>query len=253
VKVAYHLVEARRQRLAELLREHAYLPVGELCRRLHISESTARRDLAVLAKAHKVRRTYGGALLEYAEEFDSFQQRQARARKAKEAIAQQSRSLVRSGMRLYLDGGTTLHYVARSLAASPALELTVLTNNVHIADLLGDYSNFEVELAGGRFLKRQGCCLGAVTERSIQRNDFDLAFLGAEAVTAHGVFNSVEAIVRVQKIAMKRAAGSALCIDATKLAAEPPDSRLGSLADFHHVLTDASPEQLAELRVAESV
>ena len=252
VKVAYHLVEARRQRLAELLREHAYLPVSELCRRLKISESTARRDLAVLAKAHKIRRTYGGALLEYAEEFDSFQQRQTRAKKAKQMIAGQARPLVRSGMRLYLDGGTTLHYVALALAAAPALELFVLTNNVQIADLLGDYPNFEVELAGGRFLKRQGCCLGPVTERTIHRNSFDLAFLGAEAVNARGIYNSVQAIVRVQKIAMKQAAQIVLCFDATKLLAEPPESRLGKLHEFHHILTDASADQLAELRVAEA-
>lgn len=251
VKVAYHLVEARRQRLAELLREHAYLPVSELCRRLQISESTARRDLAVLERTHQIRRTYGGALSDYNQGFASFEQRLQRAREAKQAIADQARALVQPGMRLYLDGGTTLHYVATTLAAPPSLELRIFTNNVRIADLLGEDPAFDITLIGGRYLQRQACCLGPFTERAVRKQSFDLAFLGAEAVSRDGVFNSVEAIAEVQRIAIDQAALAVLCADATKLGLDPlPPARVGDLADFHHLLSDASPERLAELNIA---
>ena len=43
------IVNARRERLRELIRVGGFLPVAEICRRLEIPEATARRDLAVIA------------------------------------------------------------------------------------------------------------------------------------------------------------------------------------------------------------
>ena len=51
MKVPLHIVKARRARLAQMLKEHQYLPVGEVCARLGISEATARRDLEELEQA----------------------------------------------------------------------------------------------------------------------------------------------------------------------------------------------------------
>jgi predicted ArsR family transcriptional regulator len=41
----------------QLLEQHRYLPVKELCRRLGVSEATARRDLAALVHEKKITRT----------------------------------------------------------------------------------------------------------------------------------------------------------------------------------------------------
>jgi len=53
MRVPLHVVEARREKLAALIDRHRYLPVHELCRRLGVSEATARRDLASLASRNK--------------------------------------------------------------------------------------------------------------------------------------------------------------------------------------------------------
>ena len=50
MRVPLHIVEARRDKLASLIETHRYLPLRELCKRLGVSEATARRDLAELAK-----------------------------------------------------------------------------------------------------------------------------------------------------------------------------------------------------------
>lgn len=57
MKVPLHVVKARRERLAAMLAQYGYMPVGELCRRLEVSEATARRDLAALAGEKKIKRT----------------------------------------------------------------------------------------------------------------------------------------------------------------------------------------------------
>ena len=43
MRVPIHVVEARREKLAALIERYRYLPVGELCRHLGVSEATARR------------------------------------------------------------------------------------------------------------------------------------------------------------------------------------------------------------------
>ena len=65
MKVAYEVVKARRDQLAQLLAEHQYLPLAEVCARLGISEATARRDLTALERDHAITRTYGGAVGDY--------------------------------------------------------------------------------------------------------------------------------------------------------------------------------------------
>ena len=52
MKVPLHIVLARRERLAQIIEQHRYLPVKELCRRLEVSEATLRRDLAALVQAN---------------------------------------------------------------------------------------------------------------------------------------------------------------------------------------------------------
>src|SRR4051812_50149284 len=75
MRVADHVVQARRQRLAGLLARHHYLSLGDLCERLEVSEPTARRDLAALEAEQAITRTHGGALVEYNQKFPSFRDR----------------------------------------------------------------------------------------------------------------------------------------------------------------------------------
>ena len=71
---------ARRKSLAELLENHRYLPLAEVCARLGISQATARRDLRVLVREKKITRTYGGALGTFDATFASFADRRATRR-----------------------------------------------------------------------------------------------------------------------------------------------------------------------------
>src|ERR671910_1869564 len=68
--------EQRQQRMAELVRETGSVAVPELEEEFEVSAATARRDLAVLERQGKVKRTHGGAVLPaLTQHEDSFQQR----------------------------------------------------------------------------------------------------------------------------------------------------------------------------------
>ena len=44
MKVARHIIEARREAIAKLLSKVGYVPVLEICKQFNVSEATARRD-----------------------------------------------------------------------------------------------------------------------------------------------------------------------------------------------------------------
>ena len=48
MRVPQHLVDRRREELRSLIRRDGFLPVAEICRRLGVSEATARRDLVAV-------------------------------------------------------------------------------------------------------------------------------------------------------------------------------------------------------------
>ena len=114
MKVPFHIVQARRDRLAELLGQHHYLPVKELCRRLEVSEATTRRDLAALVGEKKIKRTHGGALSEFNDRFPSFRDRQGKAARAKAKIAKAALAFMEPGGIYFLDSGTTICAMAEA-------------------------------------------------------------------------------------------------------------------------------------------
>ena len=115
MRVAIDIVNARRERLRELIHVDGFLPVAEICRRLEISEATARRDLAVIAGEGHITRTRGGARANYNASFDSLAQRSHRARRPKEKIALAALALLPPKGTVFLDAGTTILAVARAL------------------------------------------------------------------------------------------------------------------------------------------
>jgi len=243
VKVALHLVEARRDRLAGLLQRHRYLPLGQVCRRLNISEATARRDLTALVKAKRITRTYGGALSDFSNTFTSFAERQNQAEAAKTRIAKAALRHLKPGMTCYLDAGTTMLYLADALSRSPLSSATIVTNNLPVAEVLAEVAGLEVHLIGGLLLRRQSVLLGDKACANAQRWKFDLAFLGAEGMTPRGLFNSQEDVVRYQRIVAARSKCVAFCLDATKLSHEAAQFLL-PWPQIDLLITDASSKAL---------
>src|SRR4051812_8801062 len=123
MKVPFHIVQARRDRLAQLIQSQGYLPLAEVCERLRISPATARRDLAALEGARTITRTYGGALIEYDQRFASFRERQLTNRERKARIARAALALIKPGSTCFLDAGTTVHALAEAIAAGPVRPL----------------------------------------------------------------------------------------------------------------------------------
>jgi DeoR/GlpR family transcriptional regulator of sugar metabolism len=216
MRVADHVVQARRQRLASLLARHHYLSLGELCDRLEVSEPTARRDLAALAADQAITRTHGGALIEYNQKFPSFRDRLGRASTIKRRLAGAAARLLKPGQTVWLDGGTTVYYVAEALADRRPEGLVVVTHNMPAAELLADLGDVDVHLLGGQYFRRTSLLLGPRTVTAARRWRFDIALLGVEGIDRAGLWNSLKDVVALQRVVIRASALSVVLADAIK-------------------------------------
>lgn len=243
MRVPQHIVDARRERLRGLIRQDGFLPIADICRALEISEATARRDLSAIEAEGHITRTYGGALADYNTSFASLGERAKRARSAKAFIAKTAVAHTPVRGTVFLDAGTTVMAVARLLARRRNQELTVVTNNLAIASVLGGAPGVTLHLLGGVFLHRQATLFGDRAVQALREWTFDTALLGGEAMNAEGIWNSHPDVIRLQRAALERSRESLFCLDASKLGHNTPH-RVADWKDVGHLVTDATFAQL---------
>jgi DeoR/GlpR family transcriptional regulator of sugar metabolism len=249
MRVPLHIVEARRERLRELIRRDGFLPLADICRHFDISEATARRDLASIEAAGHITRTYGGALADYNSSFASLGERTKRARSAKSRIARAAVRHVPLSGTIFLDAGTTVLALARLLTRRKNHSITVVTNSLAVASVLGGAPGITLQLLGGIFLHRQATLFGNHAVTALTGTKIDAAFLGAEAMNAEGIWNSHEEVVNLQRAVLHTASRVYFCIDATKLNRNTPH-RVATWNEGHRLVTDASAAQLRNAGIA---
>jgi len=253
MRVPQHIVDARRERLRGLIRHDGFLPIGDICRALDVSEATARRDLSAIEAEGHITRTYGGALADYNTSFASVGERAKRARTAKALIARAAVAHAPTRGTLFLDAGTTVMAIARLLARRRNQELIAVTNSLSIASVLGGAPGVTLHLLGGVFLHRQATLFGDHAVAALREWKFDTAFLGGEAMNAEGIWNSHPDVIRLQRTALEHAREALFCLDATKLNHATPH-RVATWDEVSRLVTDASAAQLhaAGLRLKKS-
>lgn len=238
MKVPLHIVLARRDKLAKLIEQERYLPIKELCKRLGVSEATARRDLAALVHDGRVTRTYGGALSEFNDRFPSFRERRGQASPGKVRIARQTLPLFVPGGTYFFDSGTTLFAVAEAFREAPVTPVKIVTSNLPVAEILATIPGVQVFLVAGQLFHLQSTLLGEEAQRSIEFWKFDLSLLSAEGMTSDGLWNSQAEIVAQQKTVLRQSLRNVFCIDCSKLGKTAPHF-LVDWSEVGGLITDA--------------
>jgi DeoR/GlpR family transcriptional regulator of sugar metabolism len=192
--------------------------VEQLSEALGVSEATVRRDLTMLAKERRLVRTYGGAtaLVGAHEPEASLEERKSSQREQKEAIAQAAALHVKDGDTVLLDGGTTCAALARHLSAHR--DLHVVTNNLLAVMTLANVPGMRITLMGGDLRASSMSTLGPLAELVLSRLSVDLAFLGADGVTADfGLCEASAEQAYLKDCIIRRAASVVVLADANKL------------------------------------
>ncbi len=208
--------EVRLRRLHDAVIGEGSVRVTDLGPRLGVSDETVRRDLDELAQQGLVVRTRGGAvapgtlLVEHPHRV-----RQLENPAEKQAIARAVlEHLVRPGMAIALDTGSTSLEVARALRNQ---EVTLVTNSLPITtELLG--SSCTVVIVGGVGRAKSLSVTGPIAERSIDNFRFDLALISAPAFAVDvGPMDTDLEEIEIKRRFMARAARTYAVVDHTKL------------------------------------
>ncbi|MFB8369681.1 DeoR/GlpR family DNA-binding transcription regulator [Pseudarthrobacter sp. NPDC055928] len=206
----------RRERIVQLAGEMGVANVAAIARQFNVTPSTVRRDLALLSSSGRLARTYGGAIATVGKLESTLAVRSREAYEQKAAIASWAVGQIGQGDSVLLDAGSTCALVARSLPADSALTVTtpslVALNHVHARE------DLEVFCLGGRLRATSDSFIGPLTESTLERMSFDIAFLGADSVLPTG--EVVEADLeqtRLKELMARRARKVYVLVHASKL------------------------------------
>ncbi|MBK7496645.1 MAG: DeoR/GlpR transcriptional regulator [Candidatus Omnitrophica bacterium] len=109
--------EANRQAaILNFLRQEKKASVADLSQMFEASEATIRRDLTKLENKGHLVKTYGGALLSTSTQFEfSYNERLLKNVREKKRIGALAARMVKSGLSIFLDSGTTALQIAMNL------------------------------------------------------------------------------------------------------------------------------------------
>ena len=201
------------------VRESGSVTVAGLEKELGISAATARRDLALLERQGKVKRTHGGAVPPgLTQHEDSFQQRLGEAVEQKKRLARAAAALLGADETVFIDSSTTAYYAARRILAGTS-GVTCLTNLVPVMDLFSnaDPSGRSMVGLGGIFRALTLSFVGPCTIHTIESYMADRTFLSVKGITAEGYLTGINPLeAEVKKAMIRHAERPVLLVDGRK-------------------------------------
>ncbi len=227
----------RQTEILELARSEGRVVVEDLAQRFDVTLQTIRRDLAELADAGHLERVHGGATLRTGVTNLGYEQRRRMNEGAKAVIARACAAAIPNNCSLILNLGTTTEAVARELLGHS--NITVVTNNMNVANILTANPGCEIMVAGGALRRSDGGLVGELTTQFFEQFKVDYAVIGTSALDRDGDLLDFDlAEVRVSKTIIRQARRRFLVCDHSKLGQSAP-ARLASLAELDTLFTDA--------------
>ncbi len=241
----------RQQNILELVRERGYVSIEELAQHFAVTPQTIRRDINQLAEVGLLRRYHGGAAYDSSVENTAYSMRASQMRDEKRRIAEAMATHVPDQASLFINIGTTTEAIAHALLNHHGLK--IITNNLHVANILSAKDDFDVLIAGGT-VRSDGGVVGQATADFMKQFKVDYALIGISGIDEDGTlldFDFQE--VRVSQAIIDNARKVYLAADSSKFGRSAM-TRLGSLEQIDSLFTEARPEEpFAQLLAASKV
>jgi DeoR family transcriptional regulator, aga operon transcriptional repressor len=240
------------ERLGVILEElsaRGSVAVADLSGRLGVSAATVRRDLEHLEEQRLLTRTHGGAVAQMVSYELPLRYKSARRQEQKRRIGQEAALRVHDGGVIGLTGGTTTTEVAREIADR---QLTVVTNALNIASELAIRPNIKLVVTGGIARPESYELVGPLADDMLADLHLDLAFVGADGITAaDGLTTYHEIEAHTDRALMDRASRVVVVADGSKLG-RIAFARICPVSEVDELITDdeADRARLSELREA---
>ena len=224
----------RQKEIIKIVNQKQKVDVAVLADKLQVSKVTIRKDLTQLEELGLLKRQHGYAVMADPENL--------RARLAvnydfKVKIAQKAAAFIQDGETIMLESGSTCALLAEFLGKS-GKHVTIITVSYFIADYVGQYSNLEVFVTGGKYQAASEVVVGALAKQMISQFHVKHLFAGTDGfLPQQGFFcNNIERAEMVQAMA-RQATEVVILTDATKFMKASTVKQL-ELSQVSQVVTD---------------
>ena len=177
----------RLESIVKIVRQYGYVTVKYLVGELHYSNATINRDLNILEKQGKVRRSYGG--VEYIEKSGvalPFRYHKMKSEKLK--IAKRAAEFVKDGDVIFMDKN----------------DLTVITNNMALVMRLSEH-DIRVICLGGEMIETPCMLGGELSVENAMKYRVDKMFFASVSITETGEIMEVGAYYLLHGVMAKNA------------------------------------------------
>ena len=242
--------EERWQKIRDIMEKDGKVSVSELAKFFGVSAMTIRRDLETIAQRGLIERTHGGALL--TKDFNLLQTpimiRLAENIEEKKAIGRATAQLIKRGDKIYITAGTTTYWVAKAIANRA--DITVFTNSLPIANVLGPSRDLEVIIVGGMLRHNDYSIVGRTAESMISDLRLDKVIVGTGGIHPdYGVTNEYSLEMMLGHTNLALSDNIIMVADHTKIG-RVATSRTNDVSSIRTLVTSrlAPPEIVAGIR-----
>lgn len=232
--------DSRQARILSALEDdNPALRVNQLAQEFGVTTETIRRDLAALAQAGRINRTYGGAVRTGNRFEPVLTDRLKLLVTERRMIARHAAVLHARGDALLLGGGATMLQFARILSKLQH-RMIVITPALPVAQELAVNPQIEVMLLPGVLDPYEHMVTGSETLRAVEKFRAPVAIIGASGLNAEGVSEAMPSMGEVYMAMLANADRGIILADHSKF-----DKRaLILLSDWNarlSLITDRSP------------
>lgn len=171
-------LQERYEKILERIETEGRVTVKALAKEFEVTEDCIRKDLRELENRGKLKRVYGGAIVQRNHsDIKTIDERKNININEKKNIAKNAVSIINDKEIIFLDTSTNNIEIAKELVASNK-KVIVVTNMLEIVFELKNALNIKVICIGGEFNNEVGAIVGAAADRYIRNFTYDKAFIG---------------------------------------------------------------------------
>ncbi|AUB31487.1 DeoR/GlpR family DNA-binding transcription regulator [Spiroplasma floricola] len=196
--------EERMQLILDYVNKQDYCTNEQISKHLNIPFTTLRRDLTDLHNESKLKRVHGGAkTIREKSILEAVLDEKLLANvEAKKIIAKKALACIKPFETIFLDAGSTTFFLAEII--KPEFNNKIYTNSIINAQILAKNGVKDINLLPGKLKISTVAICGVETISALSKYNFDLAFLGINAVDKEfNFFTTDEDEAQVKRIAIK--------------------------------------------------
>lgn len=226
--------------------------VDDLAAHFRVTPQTIRRDMNLLSTRNLLERFHGGARPPSPSENTQYDIRRRTMAAQKKAIARAAANQIPNGASLFITIGTTTEAVAQCLIGHRDLRVT--TNNLNVAGMLAQQTDFEVLVTAGIVRNEDNGIVGQSAIDLFDSLRVDYAIIGISGINLNGELLDFDfREVRAAQTVVRNADKVFLVADSSKVERKAM-VRMGHFRDLDMLFTDEPlPSELATIADEERV